>query len=89
MNRTTRIRKAPNRDPVSLAATIAPTTTQNEAIDSIKVVARDQNLDPSLLDAPTTLDTPTTLDAPTFKAHDTSYFDHPSPYSQALGKALT
>ena len=55
MNRTTRIRKAPNRDPVSLAATTLPTTTplvQNEAIDTIEVVAIDPNLDPALLNKP-------------------------------------
>ena len=74
MNRTTRIRKVPNRDPVSLAATTTPTTTQNEVIDTIEVVAINPNLDPALAS------TPTSTSIPTLESLDTNTsFNYPSP----------
>jgi hypothetical protein len=42
--RTTRNRRPPNREPTSLAA--ATSTSENEAIDTIEIVAPDANIDP-------------------------------------------
>ena len=46
MPRTTRIRRPPNREPTSLAATTA--TSENEAIDTIEALVPDPNIDLAL-----------------------------------------
>ena len=47
MHRTARIRRAPNREPTSLAAT-ATLLGENEAIDTIKTPGSDANINPTL-----------------------------------------
>jgi Myb/SANT-like DNA-binding domain len=44
--RATRNRRPPNREPTSLAA--ATSTSENEAIDTIEIVAPDANIDPAI-----------------------------------------
>jgi hypothetical protein len=47
MPRTARIKRAPNREPTSLAVA-TPLSGENEAIDSIEVLISDANIDPDL-----------------------------------------
>ena len=46
MPRTTRTRRPLNREPTSLAA--VTTTSRNEAIDTIEILAPNTNIDPDL-----------------------------------------
>jgi hypothetical protein len=50
MGRTTRIRRPPNREPTSLAgaALLAGASSENEAIDTVELLAPDSNIDPAL-----------------------------------------
>jgi hypothetical protein len=45
MHRATRIKRAPNREPTSLVATITPSLHENEAIDVVKTPISEANID--------------------------------------------
>jgi hypothetical protein len=49
MHRTTRIKRAANREPTSLAATVAPSLHENEAIDVVETLTSEANIDPVLI----------------------------------------
>jgi hypothetical protein len=81
MHRTARVKRAPNREPTSLA--VATTLSgENEAIDSIEVLIPEANIDPALTNHDITPPSPSQLlDCPdpnydTFLPTD---FEYPSP----------
>jgi hypothetical protein len=47
MGRTTRVRRPANREPTSLAVAITA-ASENEAIDTIEILAPEANIDPAL-----------------------------------------
>ncbi len=100
MGRTTRIRRPPNREPTSLAgaALLAGASSENEAIDTVELLAPDSNIDPALttyeIDHPPPPSQSFDISDPNYDTYPLNDFQYPSPSplpheSVGLGREVT